>query len=130
MKLTLTLKGSPARVMALVSSLTTQDTSSVKITMSMEPQAIEYDPELNPKDILDMPIEDLDLSVRAYNNLKIAEIHTVRELVNWTRSDIAELRTVKETGMNEKATAEVIDKLARYGLSLKPEPRTPIAKIK
>ncbi len=65
-----------------------------------------------------MPIEDLDLSVRPYNCLKRAGIHTVGDLVKKTEDEVV---AVKNFG--RKSLDEVKEKLAAHGLSLRqPEP--------
>ncbi|MBM3450063.1 MAG: DNA-directed RNA polymerase subunit alpha [Armatimonadetes bacterium] len=61
-----------------------------------------------------MPIEELDLSVRPYNCLKRANIHTVGELIQRTEEEII---NVKNFG--RKSLDEVIEKLAALGLSLR-----------
>ena len=63
---------------------------------------------------LDKQIDDLDLSVRSYNCLKRAGIHTVRALVECRESD---LLIIKNFGA--KSIEEVKDKLASMGLNLK-----------
>ena len=64
--------------------------------------------------ILEMNIEDLDLSVRSYNCLKRAGINTVEELV---QRDEDEMRKVRNLG--RKSLEEVQQKLAQLGLSLR-----------
>lgn len=65
-----------------------------------------------------MPIEDLDLSVRPYNCLKRAGIHTVGDLIKKTEDEVV---AVKNFG--RKSLDEVKEKLAAHGLSLRqPEP--------
>jgi len=63
-----------------------------------------------------MPIEELELSVRPYNCLKRAGIHTVGDLVSRTEEEII---SVKNFG--RKSLDEVKEKLATLGLSLKKE---------
>lgn len=63
--------------------------------------------------ILKMAIEDMDLSVRSYNCLKRANIHTVEDL---TRKSEDEMLKVRNLG--RKSLDEVIQKLESYGLSL------------
>ncbi len=63
--------------------------------------------------ILAMKIEDMDLSVRSYNCLKRANIHTVEDL---TRKNEDEMLKVRNLG--RKSLDEVIQKLESYGLSL------------
>ena len=64
--------------------------------------------------ILEMSIEDMDLSVRSYNCLKRANIHTVEDLTKKTEDDMLKVRN-----LGKKSLDEVILKLASYGLSLK-----------
>ena len=64
--------------------------------------------------LMDMTIEDLDLSVRSYNCLKRAGIHTVQELANRTEDEMMKVRN-----LGRKSLEEVTAKLAELGLSLK-----------
>ncbi|HEY8364578.1 MAG TPA: DNA-directed RNA polymerase subunit alpha [Haloplasmataceae bacterium] len=64
--------------------------------------------------ILEMSIEDLDLSVRSYNCLKRAGINTVQELANQTEEDMMKVRN-----LGRKSLKEVKDKLNELGLSLR-----------
>ena len=63
---------------------------------------------------LDKQIEDLDLSVRSYNCLKRAGIHSVRQLVEFSENDLLNIRN-----FGAKSIEEVKDKLESMGLSLK-----------
>ncbi len=63
---------------------------------------------------LDKQIEDLDLSVRSYNCLKRAGIHSVRQLVEFSENDLLNIRN-----FGVKSIEEVEDKLESMGLSLK-----------
>lgn len=64
--------------------------------------------------ILDMSIDDLDLSVRSYNCLKRAGVNTVGDLVNKTEEEMIKVRN-----LGRKSLEEVIQKLESLGLSLK-----------
>jgi len=64
--------------------------------------------------LLEMSIEELDLSVRSYNCLKRAGINTVGELTQKTADDMMKVRN-----LGKKSLAEVEGKLAEFGLSLK-----------
>lgn len=64
--------------------------------------------------ILEMSIEDMNLSVRSYNCLKRANIHTVEDLTKKTEEDMLKVRN-----LGKKSLDEVILKLESYGLSLK-----------
>ena len=63
--------------------------------------------------IREMNIEDMDLSVRSYNCLKRANIHTVDDLTKKTVDDMLKVRN-----LGRKSLDEVIAKLNSYGLSL------------
>lgn len=65
---------------------------------------------------LEMPIEDMDLSVRSYNCLKRANINTVEDLVKKSKNDMLKVRN-----LGLKSIEEVIAKLEDYGLSLRIE---------
>ena len=64
---------------------------------------------------LDMTIEELDLSVRAYNCLKRAGINTIGELVQRNQEDMMKVRN-----LGRKSLEEVEQKLAGLGLALRP----------
>ena len=64
--------------------------------------------------VLEMTIEELDLSVRAYNCLKRAGINTVAELVQRNQEDMMKVRN-----LGKKSLEEVELKLAALGLSLR-----------
>ena len=65
--------------------------------------------------VLEMTIEELDLSVRSYNCLKRAGINTVEDLANKTEDDMMKVRN-----LGRKSLEEVLNKLAELGLSLSP----------
>lgn len=64
--------------------------------------------------ILKMVIEEMDLSVRSYNCLKRANIHTVEDLTKKTEDDMLKVRN-----LGRKSLDEVIQKLDSYGLALR-----------
>ena len=64
--------------------------------------------------VLDMTIEELDMSVRSFNCLKRAGIDTVEDLINRTEEDMIKVRN-----LGKKSLEEVIQKLNTLGLSLK-----------
>ena len=66
------------------------------------------------KRVLEMNIDDMDLSVRSYNCLKRAGIQTVEDLTSKTEDDMLKVRN-----LGRKSLDEVIAKLESYGLSLK-----------
>jgi DNA-directed RNA polymerase subunit alpha len=65
---------------------------------------------------LEMPIDELDLSVRSYNCLKRAGINYVHELIEKTENEMAKVRN-----LGKKSLEEVQQKLAEQGLSLRKE---------
>lgn len=74
------------------------------------------EPEANDNDkVMEMTIEDLDLSVRAYNCLKRAGINTVAELVQRNQEDMMKVRN-----LGKKSLEEVEQKLQALGLGLRP----------
>ncbi len=66
--------------------------------------------------VLEMTIEELDLSVRSFNCLKRAGINTVEDLVGKTEADMMKVRN-----LGRKSLEEVINKLVAMGLSLATE---------
>lgn len=65
--------------------------------------------------VLEMSIEELDLSVRSYNCLKRAGINTVDDLANKTEDEMMKVRN-----LGRKSLEEVLNKMAELGLSLRP----------
>lgn len=63
---------------------------------------------------LETTIEDLDFSVRAYNCLKRAGIHTLQDLVNKSENDMMKIRN-----LGKKSLKEVLDKIRELGLVLR-----------
>ncbi|MDD3749382.1 MAG: DNA-directed RNA polymerase subunit alpha [Firmicutes bacterium] len=87
-------------------------------TLTEEVQDVEImvDKTEDTKDkVLDLPIEELDLSVRSYNCLKRAGINAVEELIKKTEEDMMKIRN-----LGKKSLAEVKSKLAEHGLTLRP----------
>ena len=66
--------------------------------------------------LMELPIEEMDLSVRSYNCLKRAGINTIQDLLKKSRSDMFKVRN-----LGAKSVEEVIQKLDSYGLSLRKE---------
>ncbi len=63
--------------------------------------------------VLEMTIEELDLSVRSFNCLKRANINTVEDLISKTQDEMMKVRN-----LGRKSLEEVMNKLAMMGLSL------------
>ena len=70
--------------------------------------------EVKKEKVLEMTIEELDLSVRSFNCLKRAGIDTVEDLIDRTEEDMMKVRN-----LGRKSLEEVIQKLNSLGLSLK-----------
>ena len=66
--------------------------------------------------VLEMTIEELDMSVRSFNCLKRAGIDTVEDLTNRTEEDMIKVRN-----LGKKSLEEVILKLQSLGFELKKE---------
>ena len=87
----------------------------IELTETAEDVEIMVEKEEDEKDkVLEMTIEELDLSVRAYNCLKRAGINNVGELIQKTEEDMLKVRN-----LGKKSLEEVQTKLASLGLSLK-----------
>ncbi len=70
--------------------------------------------EEKPEKVMEMSIEDMDLSVRSYNCLKRANINTIEDLTKKSKEDMLKVRN-----LGLKSLEEVINKLAAIGLSLR-----------
>ncbi len=73
-------------------------------------------PETQRDKVLEMTIEELDLSVRSFNCLKRANINTVEDLISKTEDDMMKVRN-----LGRKSLEEVMNKLNMMGLSLAKE---------
>ncbi len=89
------------------------------VNLSDEAQKIDVlveRPETVKEKVLEMTIEELDMSVRSFNCLKRAGIDTVEDLTNKTEEDMIKVRN-----LGKKSLEEVIQKLHSLGLDLKKE---------
>lgn len=89
------------------------------INLTEEVEEVEIDSEEekdNMEKVLELTIEELDLSVRSYNCLKRAGINTVQELTFKTEEEMMKVRN-----LGKKSLEEVQNKLTELGLSLKKE---------
>ena len=66
--------------------------------------------------VLDLTIDELDLSVRSFNCLKRAGINTVADLIGKSEEDMMKVRN-----LGRKSLEEVIAKLDSFGFTLKKE---------
>lgn len=73
-------------------------------------------PDTQRNKVLELTIEELDLSVRSFNCLKRANINNVEDLISKTEEDMMKVRN-----MGRKSLEEVQNKLAMMGLSLASE---------
>ncbi len=93
-------------------------TNNMKLFIDLTVNVVRVDynePESDNRDkVLEMTIEELDLSVRAFNCLKRASINTVGELVQRNQEDMMKVRN-----LGKKSLEEVEQKLQGLGLSLK-----------
>ena len=86
----------------------------VGLTDEAQNAEIMVEKEEDQKKVLEMTIEELDLSVRSYNCLKRAGINTVQELANKTEEDMMKVRN-----LGRKSLEEVKHKLEELGLGLR-----------
>ena len=70
--------------------------------------------ETKKEKVLEMTIEELDMSVRSFNSLKRSGITTVEELTNKTEEDMMRIRN-----LGKKSLEEIIQKLHSLGLSFR-----------
>ena len=84
-------------------------------TVGNHPTVVEKTEQQRDK-VLEMTIEELDLSVRSFNCLKRANINTVEDLISKTQDEMIKVRN-----LGRKSLEEVEHKLAMMGLSLADE---------
>ena len=84
-------------------------------TVGNSPTVVEKTEQQRDK-VLEMTIEELDLSVRSFNCLKRANINTVEDLISKTQDEMIKVRN-----LGRKSLEEVEHKLAQMGLSLADE---------
>ena len=87
----------------------------VNLTDNAKEVTILTEKEDNSKEkILELSIEEMDLSVRSYNCLKRAGINTVEDLANKTEEDMMKVRN-----LGRKSLEEVLNRLSDFGLNLR-----------
>ncbi len=85
----------------------------------LETSQSDYQDEINPES--QIPIEELQLSVRAYNCLKRAQINSVADLLDYSQEDLLEIKN-----FGQKSAEEVIEALQkRLGITLPQEKAKP-----
>lgn len=83
--------------------------------LTLVEQTPEYTPDDNPNS--QIPIEELQLSVRAYNCLKRAQINSVADLLDYSQEDLLEIKN-----FGQKSAEEVVEALKdRLGINLPQE---------
>ena len=88
----------------------------IDLSESAKTAEVMIEKEDNEKEkVLEMNIDELELSVRSYNCLKRAGINTVEELCNRTSEDMMKVRN-----LGRKSLEEVLAKLKELGLQLHP----------
>ena len=81
-------------------------------TKDTEKEDVVDEQTLQLRKILKTPLEDLDLSVRAFNCLKAAKINSLSELVQYEQEDLMKFRN-----FGQKSLAEIEQVLTERGLS-------------
>ena len=108
----------PADAVALASKIIIEHLNIfTSLTIEDTPVPVMKDTVVDQKDkVLELTIEELDLSVRSYNCLKRAGINTVQELADKSEEDMMKVRN-----LGRKSLEEVRAKLDELELSLRPE---------
>ncbi len=108
----------PSEALVSAANIVTQHMNAfqslVALTDANEDTSIFAQEEEEDNAELDKRIDDLDLSVRSFNCLKRAGIHSVRQLLDFSEEDLLNIRN-----FGVKSIEEVKDKLASMGMSLK-----------
>ncbi|MEA5015171.1 MAG: DNA-directed RNA polymerase subunit alpha [Candidatus Limiplasma sp.] len=106
----------PDEAVSLSAKILTEHLSLfVSLTDQVMPVSFADQEDDKKEKVLEMTIEELDLSVRAYNCLKRAGINTVAELVQRNQEDMMKVRN-----LGRKSLEEVEQKLEALNLSLRP----------
>ena len=90
-----------------------EDAVKVSEKEKSQTEATEEKEDNEKEKVLEMNIDELELSVRSYNCLKRAGINTVEELTNRTPEDMMKVRN-----LGRKSLEEVLAKLKELGLQL------------
>jgi DNA-directed RNA polymerase subunit alpha len=93
------------------------DNNIIRINESINPvseSVTESQVSIDRNKILDQPVEELEFSVRAFNCLKRAGIHTIGQLVEKTEEDMQKVRN-----LGRKSYEEIVTCLAKLGMKLK-----------
>lgn len=108
----------PQEAMALASRILIEHFDIItKINKIADMTGLLTDKEEDPiQKTLETPIEELDLSVRAYNCLKRAGHHTLQDLTSLTENEMMKIRN-----LGKKSLKEVMDKVKEMGLKFRDE---------
>jgi len=106
----------PDEAVSLAAKILSEHLNSfIDLSENAKTAEIMVEKEDNEKEkVLEMSIDELELSVRSYNCLKRAGINTVEELCNKTAEDMMKVRN-----LGRKSLEEVLTKLKELGLSLR-----------
>ena len=83
----------------------------------VQPAAVVEETPEEDSNVPSMTIEELELSVRAYNCLKRASINSMAELLKKSEHDLLNIKN-----FGKKSSDEVIERLHHFGLELAPSP--------
>ncbi len=105
----------PKEALSQAASIVVDLLSPLKDLNELEASQSDYPDEVNPES--QIPIEELQLSVRAYNCLKRAQINSVADLLDYSQEDLLEIKN-----FGQKSAEEVIEALQkRLGITLPQE---------
>lgn len=107
---------SPDEAVSLAAKILSKKHFALFVNLTEQVDDVEITAERQAEDkekLLEMTIEELDLSVRSYNCLKRAGINTIGELVQKTEEEMMKVRN-----LGKKSLEEVEQKLSELGLSL------------
>lgn len=108
---------SPARALALASKILIDHyTGIIELAPDVDGESLLAHPpeQVEPEEEDNVPIEDLELSVRSYNALQNAGVRTLKELMRFTEADLKKVRN-----LGKKSLQEIVGKLAERGITLK-----------
>jgi DNA-directed RNA polymerase subunit alpha len=106
---------SPREALSQAAEIIANLFNPLKDLNELEASQSDYQDEVNPES--QIPIEELQLSVRAYNCLKRAQINTVADLLDYSQEDLLEIKN-----FGQKSAEEVIEALQkRLGITLPQE---------
>jgi len=95
--------------------------NDAELTEQVKQAEIKPAPADTAETVIDWNIDDLNLSVRAYNVLKREGVHTVRDIIDRGFEAVSTMRN-----MGDRATQEIVDKLDEYGLSFHTQTVAPV----